>query len=379
MWNKIQKIYIHTKNTTRNLPAEYQEVEYIEWSWTQWIDTGVTATQNTMSQIKFRNLSSNWAVIYWYCKDNDNADYRLFSASNIMYFDFGSSRISGSHLYTGTDYELELWNYYVKNVWASTNILTWTTISSYTSAWTIKLSYHDNNIISSDRWYYVKIRDWATQIRDLVPCYRIADSVIWMYDVVNDQFYTNSWSWTFTKGSDIPATIEHLVRPQSQPSVLFEYWDWSSSQWTESSSWTQWTITKTASYITFYRGGWYCENYMSWDAIDWTKNFLLEFNGNIPNTSVGYHWAGLKWDETLTFFTNWESPNYWKICCWTYKETNPWTVDYFIKKEWTVLTMGRWWVTKYTDNNYTFSNTYYLYEQVYNDTLTINTAKLTYL
>jgi hypothetical protein len=38
---------------------------------------------------------------------------------------------------------------------------------------------------------------------DFVPCYRIADSVIGMYDVVNDVFYTNNGSGTFSKGSDV--------------------------------------------------------------------------------------------------------------------------------------------------------------------------------
>jgi hypothetical protein len=39
--------------------------------------------------------------------------------------------------------------------------------------------------------------------RDMIPCYRIADWEIWMYDVVNGVFYTNSWSWTFTKWPDV--------------------------------------------------------------------------------------------------------------------------------------------------------------------------------
>jgi hypothetical protein len=45
--------------------------------------------------------------------------------------------------------------------------------------------------------------DANTIERDLVPCYRIADGVIWMYDLTNDQFYTNSGSWTFTKWPDV--------------------------------------------------------------------------------------------------------------------------------------------------------------------------------
>ena len=50
---------------------------------------------------------------------------------------------------------------------------------------------------------YCKIYENWTLIRDFVPCYRKSDNVIWLYDLVNNQFYTNSWSWTFTKWPDV--------------------------------------------------------------------------------------------------------------------------------------------------------------------------------
>ena len=45
--------------------------------------------------------------------------------------------------------------------------------------------------------------DASTLARDLVPCYEIATTTIWLYDLVNDQFYTNAGSWTFTKWNDV--------------------------------------------------------------------------------------------------------------------------------------------------------------------------------
>ena len=38
-----------------------------------------------------------------------------------------------------------------------------------------------------------------TLIRDFYSCYRKSDWVIWLYDKVNDVFYTNEGSWSFTK------------------------------------------------------------------------------------------------------------------------------------------------------------------------------------
>jgi len=205
MWYKVNKIYLGTQQVrpSSRLPSAYQEVEYIQSSWTQWIDTWVTPTQNTKSQIKFMNLEATWDVIYWIYTGNDSSDYRLFNANSTMYFDFSSSRINWSTIAINTVYELELWNYYVKNVWESSNIISWTSISSYTWWRTITLNNYYNSRYSKNRWYYVKIWNWATQVRDFVPCYRKSDSVIWLYDLVNNQFYTNSWSWTFTKWPDV--------------------------------------------------------------------------------------------------------------------------------------------------------------------------------
>ena len=51
--------------------------------------------------------------------------------------------------------------------------------------------------------YACKIWDNEVLIRDLIPCYRISDNVIGLYDIVNDVFYTNSGTGTFSKGADV--------------------------------------------------------------------------------------------------------------------------------------------------------------------------------
>jgi hypothetical protein len=57
------------------------------------------------------------------------------------------------------------------------------------------------------RWnyYYFNIynRNTSTYERQMIPCYRKSDNVIWMYDIVNWVFYTNNGSWTFTKWNDV--------------------------------------------------------------------------------------------------------------------------------------------------------------------------------
>ena len=56
----------------------------------------------------------------------------------------------------------------------------------------------DHNGVINSRIYYVKIWDNGTLIRDFVPAVRKSDNEIGMYDRVNDVFYTNDGTGTFT-------------------------------------------------------------------------------------------------------------------------------------------------------------------------------------
>ncbi len=201
------------------LPAEYQEVEYIESSWTQWIDTWVIPNQDTVSQIKVRFIAFSWNVVFGYnqSSDNDQTDYRFFTGYAYAdgtirspwrcVFDIPiNQRIeTAENTFTiDTDYNLEVGNFYVKDLDTETNIWTWTPTSSFIWTTTITLDHcAANNQNSSSRWYSVVINDWVDDVLNLVPCYRKSDDVIWMYDTINNQFYTNSGSWDFTKWPNI--------------------------------------------------------------------------------------------------------------------------------------------------------------------------------
>lgn len=175
-----------------------------------------------------------------------------------------------------------------------------------------------------------------------------------------------------------------LVRPQNP--VLFDFWDWTNSQWT--TFWTQWTINKTSSSISFSNGNNFCKNYLSGYEIDIGKDFLFEFNATIPSTSASFHYIGLGTSQNgystvfigTNYISNGKISYAWPGINWTNSGENiASNIDYFIKREWNVLTLWRWWVTKYTDNNFTETGTVYVGEQNYRSTLIINTAKFTYL
>ena len=114
-------------------------------------------------------------------------------------------------------------------------------------------------------WYFQISENWILK-KNFVPCYRKSDSVIGMYDLMNNQFYTNAWSGTFTKGTD------------SSTLVYKEFQVWPDDQWqlrdetdmANSTTWSSWVIASTNwKFIRpSYSFGWGNGAYSKW-TIDW--------------------------------------------------------------------------------------------------------------
>lgn len=270
----VKKIYKVNSNPSL-LPSTYQEVEYITSS-TLWprIDTWVIPNATTVSQIKLTPLTVTWAVIYWEAVSDSN-DYRLFNYNSYIYFDLGWWRISGSVLGVGTTYELELGNFYVKYVWASSNILTGTTNPSY--SWNnqqIYLNFDGSRTYSYSTWYYVKIRDNGVQVRNMIPCYRKSDDVVWMYDTINDVFYTNQGSWSFTAWPEVPEIIEKEVGKVYKGTIQIRP---TPTRYTYEADFMQWSLP------TWWSGSlgssWLVSGYFTIDETDLSaKKVTLEMN-----------------------------------------------------------------------------------------------------
>ena len=53
-------------------------------------------------------------------------------------------------------------------------------------------------------YYYFEAKDNNVLVRKMYPAKRNADNAIWMYDVVNNVFYANNWSWSFVPWPIVP-------------------------------------------------------------------------------------------------------------------------------------------------------------------------------
>ena len=201
--------------TTNFFFGKYQKVEYIQSDWNQWIDTLFKWNQNTTFEIKCRITQWNSAYQMWPWWDMwSNTSNSIQIVFRTPWWDWSSvnNRFwwTIASLYSS---DTPIWTDIVVNTSKNWFILNWV---SKTRTWTVWTFTTENNMrllqVKNKNWtewfiwrtYYSKIRDNWTLTRNFVPCYRKSDNVIWMLDIINKVFYTNQWSWTFSKWSNIP-------------------------------------------------------------------------------------------------------------------------------------------------------------------------------
>ena len=204
------------------LPSEYQEVDYIQSSWTQYINTWVINKWSTLNiDIKFMlTYIQSWVEdwIFWgkYSSSNYQAPTLFINKDTSWLWSWAGSWMGVDMLtpastntlyncnvtYTTTTRTWTLnWSSWTSNTWVSNSANNWNWYLSVFADWSWPMSY------AYMRLYSFKITVNWTLVRNFVPCYRKSDSVIWLYDLVNNQFYTNSWTGTFSKGNDVTMTV----------------------------------------------------------------------------------------------------------------------------------------------------------------------------
>ena len=182
------------------LPTEYQRVEYIESTGTQWIDTGYHAsTKKTSAHIGVTPKSK--ASIQGICGARNNNLAADATSCNVFYMTNNAFRLD----------------------WAlgSTSASVATALNTYSEIQCVRLvsdtdvdmdgpflvgNFSNGSVPFSTgfigRIHFAKLYDNGKPVRYLIPCYRKSDGVIGMYDTVNDAFYTNAGTGTFGKGPD---------------------------------------------------------------------------------------------------------------------------------------------------------------------------------
>ena len=190
----------------KGMPSRYQEVEYIESTGTQYIDTGVYLTGNSRVKIKGQKL-------------NTSRGNRLFGVDKVNeYFRFGSSgqdkylpgyyNVRGAIdiSFTSDIFELD----FNKNIITLNNVEIFnTTYNNFTCSLSALLFSVNSSTITDNfigRIYYCKLYDNNRLVRNFIPVYDTETQKYGMWESVQGKFYGNDGTGDF-KGSIVGYTV----------------------------------------------------------------------------------------------------------------------------------------------------------------------------
>lgn len=228
LYDKITKEFFYNQGTGEfhyakpvDLPEGYTQVSYIQSSGTQYIDTKFIPDNNTHINIRFQFLSavSKTNAIYGARTAWANAMSTFeMTTSGGMVFGYGTKYVTltPANLLEATDYVMDM---NIASVNGNGSAITANTFTAPCSAFLF--AYNNNGSVASNatgRLYSCKIYDADTLVRDFVPCINMSD-VAGLYDLVENKFYANAGTGTFTTGeliTDKPQTlfIEKWVNPK---------------------------------------------------------------------------------------------------------------------------------------------------------------------
>lgn len=216
--NEMNEVkYIKTKYNNQmvkvydQLPSEYQRVEYIETNNNQYIDTGHIPNYNTKIKAKYCHTESSVDTPFFGVRNSNYSNSYTLWSHPVEY----QNNTKGLGIFCDTSKYLD--NYTLGTIieieYSSSGIkygeqeYTWSPRNASPDYSLILFSLANGPYIDSRRFggklWYFKMWDDNVLIRDLVPCYRKADNEIGLYDLVNNVFYTNQGTGSFTKGNNI--------------------------------------------------------------------------------------------------------------------------------------------------------------------------------
>lgn len=205
----------------RNLPSGYTQLEYIETTGTQYINTGITPTINAKAEVKFAPVATN-QVGYWgsrsdpyrFCCTTFNSGTRLgVGMTNNTWPENRTVIVLGS-----------IYDCIIANGYASINGTEYveTPVTDFATTRTFGLGVvHPGGVAEFSKARYYKCKLWENNVLvfDGIPA-KNSNNVIGMYDTVSGTFLTNAGTGTFTAGPTAVPTPDAPIDIVSNNGVL---------------------------------------------------------------------------------------------------------------------------------------------------------------
>lgn len=201
-WKEQKQMFINTGIST-TIPSGLVELEYIESTGTQYINTSIKASKNLKVEADIDiSPASGWVMILG---DYTNGSYfSWWRQDTTMYAYYGSNNktlaeLTGKRKYISNN---------TNNIWSiDTSEITVTPNSSDFSKngsnlYLFSVNNGGNYNKASMKLYSCKMYDNGTLVRDFIPAKRISDGKCGLWDKVNFKFYTDESGGNFIAGAE---------------------------------------------------------------------------------------------------------------------------------------------------------------------------------
>lgn len=189
-----------------NVPQEFQRLEYIESTGTQYIDTGVKASNTIKVEIKFMYKKLNGFVYGGRTAGSSDAHDFIINASGAVFPQFAGqqSAVTSTYNKVGVEYTLI---HSQDGAYINDNRIKNYSSATFKSPYSIFLfGLNQNDKLESrtfvGKLYYCKIYDENTLVRDFVPALD-GNGVACLYDQVENKYYYNAGTETFSYGNQV--------------------------------------------------------------------------------------------------------------------------------------------------------------------------------
>lgn len=184
------------------LPAEYQEVAYLESNYTQYIDTGYVPNLYSKMTLDFEPTEKQSAC---YAGSRYNSGKKTFAilsgnGSTTQYGAMGDMANKSLGRFTQERQTITI----CKDEFIRNGVVTPVSVTSFDSEYSVYLfacnTRNSAVLDSACRIYSCQIWDNDILVRDYVPCYRKSDNKPGMYDLVTETLLTNDGTGEFLYG-----------------------------------------------------------------------------------------------------------------------------------------------------------------------------------
>lgn len=256
------------------LPTWYTPVEYLESSWTQYIDTfiqtqaGIWFDVDYMTKSQVSSVNNYFWCVLWARQSSGTSDLQLTSFTQwastplatwwtVRYWTTSNS----ANAYMSTDIRTQT---KLQNLVVTTAYYWWTqTVSdtTFSSPQNIYLFWLNQNwtMVQSWTWcriYSAKILVWDTVVAEMYPCTRDSDDEPGMYDVTNSRFLTNAWTWDFIVWNVLSpkTTISTTLEKSNVKAFFLEDVEDTATAWEILSRYVEWVALEEDRYPVIYMG-----------------------------------------------------------------------------------------------------------------------------